>query len=79
MRIILKLLYRYPAENNPHMVAFEYGQTGYPFIDAGMRQLRREGWIHHIVRNATACFLTRGNIQGVDINKRYQLGFGSSF
>lgn len=35
------------------------GQTGYPFIDAIMRQLRQEGWIHHLARHAVACFLTR--------------------
>jgi cryptochrome len=38
------------------------GQTGYPFIDAGMRQLLQEGWIHHTVRNAVAVFLTRGDL-----------------
>lgn len=35
------------------------GQTGFPFIDAVMRQLLLEGWIHHVARNAVACFLTR--------------------
>ncbi|XP_037074076.1 cryptochrome-1-like [Pollicipes pollicipes] len=39
-----------------------HGQTGYPFIDAAMRQLRQEGWIHHVARNATSCFLTRGDL-----------------
>ncbi|XP_043218718.1 cryptochrome-1-like [Amphibalanus amphitrite] len=38
------------------------GQTGYPFIDAAMRQLIQEGWIHHVARNATSCFLTRGDL-----------------
>lgn len=38
------------------------GQTGYPFIDAIMRQLRQEGWIHHLARHAVACFLTRGDL-----------------
>lgn len=27
-----------------------------------MRQLRREGWLHHAVRNAVASFLTRGTL-----------------
>ncbi|KAJ9630247.1 hypothetical protein H2204_008608 [Knufia peltigerae] len=36
------------------------GRTGFPWIDALMRQLRREGWIHHLGRHAVACFLTRG-------------------
>lgn len=38
------------------------GETGYPWIDACMRQLRREGWLHHVGRNAVACFLTRGDL-----------------
>lgn len=36
------------------------GRTGFPFIDALMRQLRLEGWIHHLGRHMVACFLTRG-------------------
>ncbi|KAI4875908.1 hypothetical protein NFI96_032895 [Prochilodus magdalenae] len=37
-------------------------RTGFPFIDAIMTQLRREGWIHHLARHAVACFLTRGDL-----------------
>ena len=51
---------RYPHDDHPHWEAFKAARTGFPFIDAGMRQLYREGWAHHIVRNALACFLTRG-------------------
>ena len=36
--------------------------TGYPWIDAIMRQLKTEGWIHHLARHAVACFLTRGDL-----------------
>ncbi|KAL8707178.1 MAG: hypothetical protein Q9220_007745 [cf. Caloplaca sp. 1 TL-2023] len=36
------------------------GITGFPWIDALMRQLKQEGWIHHLGRHAVACFLTRG-------------------
>ena len=42
--------------------AWAEGRTGYPFIDAIMTQLRREGWIHHLARHAVACFLTRGDL-----------------
>ena len=34
--------------------------TGFPWIDAIMRQLQQEGWIHHFAREAVSCFLTRG-------------------
>ena len=35
------------------------GKTGYPFVDAGMRQLIKEGWIHNRVRMVVAMFLTK--------------------
>ncbi|OAA33180.1 cryptochrome-2 [Moelleriella libera RCEF 2490] len=39
---------------------FKQGVTGFPWIDALMRQLRHDGWIHHLGRHSLACFLTRG-------------------
>jgi len=42
--------------------AWNTGQTGYPWIDAAMRQLEREGWMHHLARHSVACFLTRGDL-----------------
>lgn len=35
------------------------GRTGFPFIDAGMRQLANEGWMHNRVRMAVASFLVK--------------------
>jgi len=35
------------------------GLTGYPFVDAGMRQLRTEGWMHNRVRMVVASFLLK--------------------
>ena len=35
------------------------GRTGFPFVDAGMRQLRAEGWMHNRVRMVTASFLVK--------------------
>jgi len=35
------------------------GHTGFPLIDAGMRQLRDEGWMHNRVRMLTASFLVK--------------------
>uniref|UniRef100_A0A8D2IHZ2 Photolyase/cryptochrome alpha/beta domain-containing protein n=1 Tax=Varanus komodoensis TaxID=61221 RepID=A0A8D2IHZ2_VARKO len=49
-------------ENKEYLKAWSEGQTGYPFIDAIMMQLRTEGWIHHLARHAVACFLTRGDL-----------------
>ncbi len=35
------------------------GQTGYPIVDAGMRQLNQTGWMHNRVRMIVASFLTK--------------------
>ncbi|MFF2618883.1 cryptochrome/photolyase family protein [Kitasatospora sp. NPDC058046] len=39
--------------------AWRQGRTGYPIIDAGMRQLAEEGWMHNRARLLTASFLTK--------------------
>ncbi len=39
--------------------AWQQGRTGYPMVDAGMRQLLAEGWMHNRVRMLTASFLTK--------------------
>jgi len=35
------------------------GRTGFPIVDAGMRQLRESGWMHNRVRMIVASFLTK--------------------
>lgn len=55
-KICRQIQWRYDADL---LNAWAHGKTGYPFIDAIMRQLRQEGWIHHLARHAVACFLTR--------------------
>jgi deoxyribodipyrimidine photo-lyase len=35
------------------------GRTGYPLVDAGMRQLAAQGWMHNRARLVTASFLTK--------------------
>jgi deoxyribodipyrimidine photo-lyase len=39
--------------------AWTDGRTGYPLVDAGMRQLRREGWMHNRARLVAGSFLTK--------------------
>jgi deoxyribodipyrimidine photo-lyase len=49
---------RYDKE--PELVqAWREGRTGYPFVDAGMRQLLEEGWMHNRLRMVTASFLVK--------------------
>jgi deoxyribodipyrimidine photo-lyase len=39
--------------------AWKNGLSGYPIVDAGMRQLRETGWIHNRIRMITASFLCK--------------------
>ncbi|MBM7858226.1 deoxyribodipyrimidine photo-lyase [Lentzea nigeriaca] len=39
--------------------AWKQGRTGYPIVDAGMRQLRQEGFLHNRVRMIVASFLVK--------------------
>ena len=41
------------------LAAWREGRTGYPIVDAGMRQLRATGWIHNRVRMIVASFLVK--------------------
>ena len=54
--------YRNPIEwrDDPDaLAAWKAGRTGYPIVDAGMRQLRQEGYMHNRVRMIVASFLTK--------------------
>ncbi|HEV8025402.1 MAG TPA: deoxyribodipyrimidine photo-lyase [Candidatus Nanopelagicales bacterium] len=50
--------------------AWAEGRTGFPFVDAGMRQLRAEGWVHNRVRMVVASFLVK------DLHQSWQRGAG---
>ena len=46
-------------DDDPGFEAWSRGQTGYPIVDAGMRQLWATGWMHNRVRMIVASFLTK--------------------
>ncbi len=45
--------------NEEEFSAWCAGKTGFPFVDAGMRQLNKTGWMHNRVRMITASFLCK--------------------
>jgi deoxyribodipyrimidine photo-lyase len=47
------------ADDPEALAAWKAGQTGYPLVDAGMRQLARTGWMHNRVRMVVGSFLTK--------------------
>ena len=55
-------------QNAQHFTAWQQGQTGYPIVDAAMRQLNSTGWMHNRLRMITASFLVK------DLQINWQLG-----
>jgi deoxyribodipyrimidine photo-lyase len=47
------------AEADAHFTAWAEGRTGFPIVDAGMRQLREMAWVHNRVRMIVASFLVK--------------------
>ncbi|MFL0672530.1 MAG: cryptochrome/photolyase family protein [Erythrobacter sp.] len=57
-----RLAWRDPASDAAaarDLKAWQQGRTGYPIVDAGMRQLWQTGWMHNRVRMITASFLIK--------------------
>lgn len=51
---------RFPWGDDPSaLAAWREGRTGYPIVDAGMRELWHTGWMHNRVRMIAASFLTK--------------------
>jgi deoxyribodipyrimidine photo-lyase len=51
---------RFPwVEDNAALTAWQRGRTGYPIVDAGMRELWTTGWMHNRVRMIVASFLVK--------------------
>ncbi len=53
---------------NEHFEAWKAGRTGFPIVDAGMRQLLETGWMHNRVRMIVSMFLTK------DLHVHWRLG-----
>lgn len=61
-----------PYDSGPtadaRLLAWQQGRTGYPIVDAGMRQLQDEKWMHNRVRMIVASFLVK------DLHLEWQVG-----
>lgn len=53
------LAWRTGPEAEADLAAWQQGRTGYPIVDAGMRQLWHTGWMHNRVRMIVASFLIK--------------------
>jgi deoxyribodipyrimidine photo-lyase len=54
-----------------HVSAWREGRTGYPIVDAGMRQLNATGYMHNRLRMVTASFLVKDLLVDWKIGERY--------
>ncbi len=62
----------FPWSNNAeHFEAWKAGMTGYPFVDAGMRQLNETGWMHNRLRQVTASYLVKDLLVNWQDGERY--------
>ncbi|NET73342.1 MAG: deoxyribodipyrimidine photolyase, partial [Sphaerospermopsis sp. SIO1G2] len=62
----------FPWQNNKkHFQAWCDGKTGYPIVDAAMRQLNETGWMHNRCRMIVASFLTKDLIINPQWGEKY--------
>ncbi|MBV6621344.1 MAG: deoxyribodipyrimidine photo-lyase [Rivularia sp. (in: Bacteria)] len=62
----------FPWENNDeHFQAWCEGKTGYPIVDAAMRQLNQIGWMHNRCRMIVASFLTKDLLLNPQLGEKY--------
>ncbi len=57
--------------NDEHFAAWCEGRTGYPIVDAAMRQLNSLNWMHNRLRMITASFLTKDLLIDWRLGERY--------
>ena len=51
---------KFPWDKNAkNLKAWKNGMTGYPIVDAGMRQLYETGWMHNRIRMVVGSFLVK--------------------
>lgn len=53
------IAFREDSEVSCDLEKWRKGKTGYPLVDAGMRELYATGWMHNRVRMVVACFLSK--------------------
>jgi deoxyribodipyrimidine photo-lyase len=51
--------FRWQKPDRERLARWQHGKTGYPIVDAGMRQLLQQGIMHNRIRMVTASFLTK--------------------
>ena len=63
-----KIQWRY---SDMEFLAWKEGKTGFPIIDAAMRQLQHEGWMHNRLRMVVAMFFTKNMLHDWRLGEAY--------
>jgi deoxyribodipyrimidine photo-lyase len=63
-----KIEWRYSEKE---FTAWKDGMTGFPIVDAAMRQLHHEGWMHNRLRMVVAMFFTKNMLHGWKLGEAY--------
>jgi deoxyribodipyrimidine photo-lyase len=63
--------FAWEPDTGAELTAWQRGRTGYPLVDAGMRQMWQIGWMHNRVRMATASFLIKNLMIDWRIGERF--------
>ncbi|MEW7311720.1 deoxyribodipyrimidine photo-lyase [Buttiauxella gaviniae] len=58
-------------QDEAQFIAWQQGQTGFPIVDAAMRQLNATGWMHNRLRMVTASFLVKDLLIDWRLGERY--------
>ncbi|WP_435929545.1 deoxyribodipyrimidine photo-lyase [Dryocola sp. BD613] len=58
-------------QDDGHLKAWQQGKTGYPIVDAAMRQLNATGWMHNRLRMVAASFLVKDLLIDWRAGERY--------
>jgi len=58
-------------DNDEYFQAWCEGKTGYPIVDAAMRQLNQTGWMHNRCRMIVASFLTKDLLLNPQLGEKY--------
>ena len=57
--------------SNEELDAFYNGKTGFPIVDAGIRQMLKEGWMHNRLRMVVAMFFTKNMLHDWRLGEKF--------
>ncbi|MBG6216566.1 deoxyribodipyrimidine photo-lyase [Arthrobacter sp. CAN_A6] len=63
--------FAWESSTGAELHAWQKGRTGYPLVDAGMRQMEETGWMHNRVRMVTGSFLIKNLLVDWRVGERW--------